>query len=206
MGTGSLTEIINQYGYWGIAALIALENIFPPIPSEVILTFSGFITLSSRLSVIGSIIAATIGAVLGALVLYAIGRLLSTARLEKLLAGKTGKILHLKASDVERAAVFFNRHGGQAVFFGRFVPVIRSLISIPAGMTGYPLGRFILFSTLGTLIWNAVLIMVGRLAGHAWPHFVSLIEVYGKILLLVVLIIGILALWWHRYRRKKEDH
>ncbi|KRL97275.1 DedA family protein [Liquorilactobacillus satsumensis] len=204
MNTATLTDLINQYGYFGIAALIALENIFPPIPSEVILTFSGFITLSSRLSVIGTIIAATIGAVIGALVLYALGRLLSAKRLERLLAGRTGKLLHLKSSDVARAAAFFKRHGGQAVFFGRFIPLIRSLISLPAGMSGYPLGRFLLFSTLGTLIWNTVLILVGRLAGHAWPHIVTTIEGYGKLLLLIVLLVAVLAFWWyHRQKRKK---
>ncbi|MFT8837644.1 DedA family protein [Liquorilactobacillus satsumensis] len=204
MNTATLTDLINQYGYFGIAALIALENIFPPIPSEVILTFSGFITLSSRLSVTGTIIAATIGAVIGALVLYALGRLLSAKRLERLLAGRTGKLLHLKSSDVARAAAFFKRHGGQAVFFGRFIPLIRSLISLPAGMSGYPLGRFLLFSTLGTLIWNTVLILVGRLAGHTWPHIVTTIEGYGKLLLLIVLLVAVLAFWWyHRQKRKK---
>lgn len=202
MNTSVLIDVINQYGYFGIAFLIAIENIFPPIPSEVILAFTGFITLSSELNVWGSIIAATLGAIIGATVLYTVGRFLSVERLQKILAGRWGKALRLKPADIEKAAAFFNRHGGSAVFFGRFVPVIRSLISIPAGMTGYPFGRFIAFSTAGTLIWNTVLIFVGRLSGKAWPHIVALIETYGKIALVVLIIVmlGCFLVW-----RKKKN-
>lgn len=205
MNTSVLIDVINQYGYLGIAFLIAIENIFPPIPSEVILAFTGFITLSSKLSVWGSILAATIGAIIGAAVLYAVGRFLSVGRLQKILSGRWGKILRLKPADIEKAAAFFNRHGGAAVFFGRFVPVIRSLISIPAGMTGYPFGRFIAFSTAGTLIWNTVLIFVGRLSGQAWPHIVALIETYGKVALIVLLIIMLVCfLVWRRKKNTKS--
>ncbi|MCP0886641.1 DedA family protein [Ligilactobacillus sp. WILCCON 0076] len=202
MNTTVLTDIINQYGYWGIAFLIAIENIFPPIPSEVVLAFTGFATTTTNLKILPSILAATIGAIIGALFLYALGRLISADRLEKWLAGRWGKILHLKPNDIKRAAAFFQRHGGVAVFFGRFVPVIRSLISIPAGMTGYPLPRFILLTTLGTLIWNTVLIWLGKLAGHAWPYFVSTFEVYGKIFLLFVIITFLIT--WIIYKRKSK--
>lgn len=202
MDSSLLTQIINDYGYFGIALLLALENVFPPIPSEVILGFTGFMTLSSKLNIVGSIIAATIGALIGALILYFFGKIISVERLERILAGRIGKILHFKPADLERAASFFNRHGNSAVFFGRFVPVIRSLISIPAGMADYPLGRFIIFSTLGTLIWNTVLIFVGRMAGHAWPHVINLIESYGKISLVVLVVLSILGYFIYKKRKK----
>ncbi|KRN29108.1 MULTISPECIES: DedA family protein [Lactobacillaceae] len=200
MNSSLLTEIINDYGYFGIALLLALENIFPPIPSEVILGFTGFMTLSSKLNIVGSIIAATIGALIGALILYFFGKIISVERLERILAGRIGKILHFKPADLERAAAFFKRHGNSAVFFGRFVPVIRSLISIPAGMSDYPLGRFVVFSTLGTLVWNTVLIFVGRMAGHAWPHVINIIESYGKISLVVLAALFILG--YFIYKKK----
>ncbi|KRM92066.1 DedA family protein [Liquorilactobacillus cacaonum] len=202
MNSSLLTNLINDYGYFGIALLLALENIFPPIPSEIILGFTGFLTISSNLDIFGSIIAATIGALIGALILYFFGKIISVDRLEQLLTGRLGKILHFKPADLERASSFFNRHGNSAVFFGRFVPVVRSLISIPAGMSNYSLGRFIFFSTLGTSIWNTALIFVGRMAGHAWPHVIKTIVAYGKIGLIVIIILFIVC--YVVYKRKKE--
>lgn len=202
MNTTFLTDIINQYGYLGIIFLIAIENIFPPIPSEVVLAFTGFATLTTSLKVFPSILAATFGAVIGALILYAVGRLLSVPRLEKLIAGRC-KILHLKPADLEKAANFFKRYGGQAVFFGRFVPVVRSLISLPAGMAEYSFSRFIIFTTCGTLIWNTALIWLGRLAGHAWPHFVNLFETYGKFALLLIAA-GLIGYWLFRRAKKAK--
>lgn len=184
-----LTELIGQYGYLGIALLIALENVFPPIPSEVVLTFTGFLTLTTDLNLIGAIVAATFGAVLGAAILYAVGHFLSVDRLEKLLHGKIGQVLHFKPKDLNKATDFFKRHGVLALFFGRFVPVVRSLISIPAGMTHYNFPKFIALTTLGTLIWNTVLIFVGQMAGSAWPQIVAMIETYSLATVIVLAII-----------------
>lgn len=186
MDTTVMTDLIGQYGYLAIALLIALENVFPPIPSEVILTFTGFLTLTAGLNIFGAVIAATIGAVLGAMVLYAIGHFLSVERLEKLLHGRIGKVLHFKPADLNKATDFFKRHGIAALFFGRFVPVVRSLISIPAGMTHYRFGNFILLTTLGTLIWNFVLIIIGRMAGSAWPQIVALLETYSLVAVIIL--------------------
>ena len=201
MDTSTMTNLINDYGYLAIALLIALENIFPPIPSEVILTFTGFLTISTDLNLFGAIIAATVGAVVGAAVLYALGHFLAVEKIETILNGKVGKILHLKPEDVDKAAKFFNRHGGTAVFFGRFVPVVRSLISIPAGMTHFSFTRFLVFSTFGTLIWNTVLIYVGHYAGNAWPQIVATIDEYSHLVLLAVIILCIVGFIWHK--RKK---
>ena len=202
MDLSFLTTIIEQYGYLGVAFLLALENIFPPIPSEVILAFTGFATLKTSLQLIPSIIAATIGSLIGASILYLIGKIFSAEHLEKLLAGPPGKVLRLRPKTVGQAADFFNRHGTLAIFFGRFVPIIRSLISLPAGMSSYPFSRFLLLSLAGTLIWNTVLILLGRIAGQAWPHFISIFETYGRLLLLFLLI-GLIV--WFVYQKVKKS-
>lgn len=189
MSESTITELINQYGYWGIAFLIAFENIFPPIPSEVVLVFTGYLTISSKVTIFGAILAATAGAYIGAVALYGIGRLLSVAQLERLTAGKVGKVLRLKPTDVEKAGAYFNKHGGVAILIGRCIPVVRSLISIPAGMTGYSFGKFSGLTIIGTLIWNTVLIMVGHFAGQAWERLLSQLDQWLMVILVVVVVL-----------------
>ncbi|ANZ34118.1 DedA family protein [Staphylococcus carnosus] len=201
-------QFIDQFGYLGVFLLIALENIFPPIPSELILTFSGFLTLHSNMNIIGVIIAATLGSVFGAIVLYFIGRFLSIERLQKLANGKTGKILRFKASDLDKATGWFDNHGKKIVFFARFIPVIRSLISIPAGTTNMPLISFLILTTLGTLIWNTVLVILGQQAGEAWPKISAAFDSFSSIVLIVLiilLIIGIIYFVKKRFSKSKYD-
>lgn len=128
MSENTITELINQYGYFGIAFLIAIENIFPPIPSELVLVFTGYLTVTSKLTIWGSVLSATFGALAGAMVLYGVGRLLSVKQIEKLVSGRFGKLMHLKPTDIEKAARYFNNHGGKAILIGRCIPVVRSLI------------------------------------------------------------------------------
>ena len=150
-----IIEVMNTYGYIGIFLLIALENIFPPIPSEVILTFGGFMTTTTNLSVFWVIIVSTIGSVAGAIILYGIGVLLNVDRLERIV-DKWGHILRITSKDIKKADDWFHRFGVWTIFFGRLVPLIRSLISIPAGMSRMNMGIFLLFTTIGTLIWNTI--------------------------------------------------
>jgi membrane protein DedA with SNARE-associated domain len=190
-----IVNIINQYGYLGVFLLIILENFFPPIPSEVILTFGGFMTTFSSMTLWGVILSATAGSVSGAIVLYTLGSILNAERLELLFGSKLGRMLHLKIEDVRRAGNWFNRHGYKAVFLCRFVPIVRSLISIPAGMAKMKLGAFIMLTTLGTLIWNSVLVYLGSLAGEAWRIIASYLDYYALItavvLVIIVLILGV---------------
>lgn len=176
-----MIDMINSFGYVGVALLIAIENIFPPIPSEVILTFGGFLTTASGMNIWGVIISATIGSVSGALVLYYLGRLLNTERLERFFSSRPGRKLHLKKEDVHRAERWFSRHGNKTVFFCRFIPLVRSLISIPAGSAQMPVGIFILLTTLSTAVWNTVLVFLGKLAGDAWGNVVGYLNVYSMI-------------------------
>ena len=176
----TLITLLNQYGYIGITVLIAVENIFPPIPSEVILTFSGFMTTYSRLTPAGVIACATAGSTIGAVVLYELGYLLTQERMEKFLYGKLGKILHFHQDDVEYTMTWFRKKGKYTVFFCRCVPIVRSLISIPAGMSKMPWGAFLAMTVTGSAIWNILLVSLGRFAGQSWTIVSKYIAAYGS--------------------------
>jgi membrane protein DedA with SNARE-associated domain len=196
-----IISIINQYGYLGVFLLIIIENFFPPIPSEIILTFGGFMTTYTTMTVWGVILFATLGSVLGATGLYTLGRVLNAERFELLFSGKVGRVLHLKAEDVRRADKWFKKHGHAAVFLCRFVPIVRSLISIPAGMSKMKFGGFLLLTILGTFIWNMVLIYLGRLAGEAWVVIASYMDIYSKIIAMVFVVCGLaLAVFYVKKR------
>lgn len=145
-------EIMNNFGYLGIGLLILIENLFPPLPSELILTFGGFMTIDTSMTVIGVILFSTVGSLLGAIVLYYIGKILNKERLIKIVKSKYGKLLKIKPKDIESADKWFDTKGNKTVFFCRFVPVVRSLISIPAGMSEMPMLKFIIYTTFGSLI------------------------------------------------------
>lgn len=184
-----IISIMNNWGYLGIALLIAVENIFPPIPSEVILTFGGFMTTYTNLKLIGIIISSTIGSVLGAIILYLIGRIINKERLEKIVEGKIGTILHFKKQDIEKANSWFEKRGKSTVFFCRFIPIVRSLISIPAGITKMKFFSFVGLTTLGSIIWNFVLAYLGVIAGASWETVVAYIDSYSKIVLIFIAIL-----------------
>ena len=196
-----MIDIINSFGYIGIAFLIAVENIFPPIPSEVILTFGGFLTTISSMNVWGVILSATAGSVAGALVLYYLGRLLNAERLERLFESKLGRGLHLKKEDVHRAEGWFSRHGNKTVFFCRFIPLIRSLISVPAGAAKMEMGTFLLLTATGTAIWNIVLVFLGKFAGDTWGTIVKYFDVYSLIAVGALAVPTILA--WVIFVKKR---
>ena len=123
-----ILSIMNQFGYIGVLLLIAIENVFPPIPSEVILLFGGFMTTYTELNVIGMILFSTLGSLIGAIVLYYVGKILNKERLKKIVSGKVEKILRLKNEDIEKADHWFDTKGNKTVFFCRFIPIVRSLI------------------------------------------------------------------------------
>lgn len=201
-----IINLMNQFGYIGIFLLIAIENIFPPIPSEVILTFGGYMTTYSNLNVPLVILSATLGSLLGAIVLYAIGKILNKERLMKIVSGKVGKILHLKKEDIESADKWFDTKGEKCVFFCRFIPIVRSLISIPAGMSEMNIPKFLIYTTIGSLIWNSVLVVVGSIVGKNWENIVNIFDTYSTITLILLIIIFILfVVWFYKKRAKKQQ-
>ena len=192
---GLIVEVIEKFGYLGIVILIFIENIFPPIPSEVILTFGGFLTTCTGITVFGTTFFSTIGSVLGAIVLYGVGRLMSPERLEKFIDGKIGKRLHLKKDDIEKARKSFLKRGNNTVFFCRFVPIVRSLISIPAGMSGMNYIQFLVLTTLGSFAWNLVLISLGAFAGKSWESAAKYLAGYSDVVRIALwIIVGIFIL------------
>lgn len=182
---------MEQYGYPGLFFLIFLENMFPPIPSEVILPFGGFLTIHTSLHIPGVVFFATLGSLAGAVVLYGVGALLNRERLTKLVEGKVGKILRLKGEDIAKADAWFRSKGRITVFFCRCVPVVRSLISIPAGMSRMKFSLFFLYTTAGTLIWNILLVSLGAFMGESWEYIAWLAGEYSHVMLIVL---GISAL------------
>lgn len=189
-----ITDLMSQYGYMGIFLLIALENIFPPIPSEVILTFGGFMTTTTSMSVIGVVAVSTIGSVAGAVILYGIGLVMNVNRLEKIV-DKWGHILRITNKDVHRADDWFDKYGVWTVFFCRLIPLIRSLISIPAGMSHMNFWVFLLFTIAGTLIWNTILVNLGAALGSSWDTILGYMDIYSRVvyvlmaLLLIVFVV-----------------
>lgn len=197
-------QIIENWGYLGVAILIAVENIFPPIPSEAILAFGGFMTTKTTLNPIGVIIAATIGSTVGAIALYYIGRILNKERLEKIVSGKIGKILRLKAGDIEKADKWFDTKGQKTVFICRFIPIVRSLISIPAGMSEMKLPKFLLYTILGSTIWNTVLVLLGKKLGDSWERVVEIFNQFSHIILILLIILFVLGIiYFYKNKSKK---
>ncbi|GEB32346.1 DedA family protein [Brevibacillus sp. FSL K6-0770] len=185
-----LTHFIEQYSYLGIFLMMALENVFPPIPSEVILTFGGFMTTRTTLTVPGVILAATLGSVLGAVLLYAIGRYLDVSKIEKVVE-RYGHLLRIKKTDIQKADAWFDKYGYWTILFCRMIPLVRSLISIPAGMTGMGLPLFLLFTTIGTLLWNIALVLVGALLGESWEQVLHVMDVYSKFVYIGIGVVGV---------------
>lgn len=197
-------SIMDSFGYAGIFLLIAVENLFPPIPSEVILTLGGFMTTTTSMTVMGAIIAATAGSVAGALCLYGVGRLLSAERLTDIVV-RYGRVLRLKPEDIKKAETWFAKYGTWTVLLGRLVPLIRSLISIPAGSAKMKLVPFLLLTTLGSLIWNTALVYVGSILGNSWDSVLAYMDMYSNVVYaLLAACMLLFALVFYRYRIAKK--
>ncbi|MGE6491239.1 DedA family protein [Exiguobacterium sp. NPDC077395] len=198
-----MISIIEQYGYIGIAFMIFIENVFPPIPSEVVLLFGGFFAVKTNLSTTLVIVASTVGAILGAVLLYGLGLLFDVEQIEKW-TKKYGKWIRLDIQDVKKADAWFDRYGGWMVFFGRLMPVVRSLISIPAGMSNMPFLKFLLLSTAGTAIWNTILVLVGMKVGENWQDILAYLDAYSYTIYALLLIGMIGYLFWRKKRHAKK--
>ncbi|WP_413519806.1 DedA family protein [Psychrobacter glacincola] len=189
--------IMAKFGYLGIIFAMFAENVFPPIPSELIMPAAGFAVARGDLNLILVILAGTLGSVLGALPLYYLGRLLNEDRL-MVFTQKYGKYVFVKPSDIQSSSVWFDKHGSKAVFFGRMLPGIRSFISIPAGMSKMPILPFLAFTALGSSIWTSLLTVAGYYFGENYEVIETMLAPYSKgfLLLAVVIIIA-----WFMKRR-----
>ena len=199
-------NIIEQIGLIGAALLIAIEVVILPIPSELILLLSGFNVSIGNFGFVAALIATTIGSLIGALFLYGVGFIFTEERLEQIVS-KYGKYVGFKVKDLQKTASWFEKHGAQLVFFGRLIPLIRSLVSIPAGLTKMKLSKFILFTVLGSGIWNSIWISLGFLLGDQWTKA----EKYTKYIDLLVnigigiFIVFLLYKFFQNYQKRKNN-
>lgn len=196
-------DVMDALGYFGLALLVAIENLFPPIPSEIILPLAGFNSSLGDMNVFLAILFATIGSLVGALALYYIGYYFGEERV-RYIVRRWGKWLGFKESDVDKADEWFDKYGGVAVMLCRVVPIVRSLISIPAGLRKMPMLAFLLFTTLGSLTWNTILIFAGYLLGDNWDHVEEYVGILQYVVIAVVLIIGVWWVWARMIKPQRE--
>lgn len=186
--TDWIISIMEQLGYFGIALLMFLDNVFPPIPSEVIMPSAGFTASKGQLLLSGVIISGSIGSLVAAALLYWVGRKIPNQSIFNWV-DRYGKYLFIKSEDVKKALDWFEKYGHRVVFFGRMVPAVRSLISIPAGMSHMPFWKFMLYSGVGTIIWTTFLACVGYYFGNNIELMQQIFSRVGYVIIAIVLIL-----------------
>lgn len=189
-----VTDVVDALGYLGVAFLVALENVFPPIPSEAVLPLAGFVAGRGDANLIGMIVASTAGSVVGAWILYGIAAAIGPDRLRAFIV-RFGRWFSVREHHLDRAEDWFDRRANAAVLIGRCVPLIRSVVSVPAGFRRMPLGRFTLLTAIGSALWNTALICAGAVLGERWERvgdFVGLFQ--GVVIIAIVAIVGY-VLW-----------
>jgi membrane protein DedA with SNARE-associated domain len=206
-----IVAVYGAIGYVGVALAVALESVVIPIPSELVLPFAGFLVADplaiepltgARWSPLLLVVAGTAGSVLGALIAYGIGFWAGRPFLLRF-----GRYLLIKPEDVARTEAFFGRHGGKAAFFGRMLPVVRSLVSYVAGVARMPLVPFVLYSALGSLPWVLLLVGAGTLLGESWPTIEAILKPFERIVLVVLVGFSVVAVAWRvrtAFRERRE--
>lgn len=198
-----ITHLMEILGGPGVGIAILLENLFPPIPSEVVLPLGGFTVAQGSLSFASVLIWSIVGSVVGAYLLYGIGAWLGAARLRKI----ADWMWLVKASDVDASLKFFDKYGRTSVFIGRLIPGVRSLISIPAGLDRMSLLTFGLWTTLGSAIWNTILVSLGYALGDRWEEVTGYVDAYSKVIyvILILIIVGFLAFFIRRAVNERKE-
>jgi membrane protein DedA with SNARE-associated domain len=194
-----IIHLIERFSYLGIALLMALENVFPPIPSELIMPFAGFVAARGDLNGVGVILAGSAGSLAGTLPWYWIGRRIGRERLARWV-GRHGRWFTMSPEDLERAEAWLQRHGGLAVMMGRLVPALRSVISMPAGVTRMPLLGFLLWSSAGTLIWTSALASLGWALQSQYEQVADYLENVTR----VVLVLFVAGYLWRLIRFERR--
>ena len=198
-----ITDFISKWGYTAIFILILLENVLPVVPSEIILTFAGLLSVKSHLSIWTLLIIATIASFIGLLILYYICRLISEEKLYRFV-DRHGKWMKLKSKDLKRANDWFKKYGAWAVFLCRFVPVLRVLITIPAGINRMNVIQFTTLSLIGTTIWNFALILLGRLLSDSFDALMNGIHTYSRIIYVIIIIAFIYFVIRYLMKRRRS--
>jgi membrane protein DedA with SNARE-associated domain len=196
-----VSDVIEAIGYAGVALLVALESVFPPIPSEVVLPFAGFYAGKGEASVVGMMLAATVGSVVGAWILYGLAAWIGPVRLRRFVVAK-GRWFGVKEHDLDRAEAWFDKRANAAVLLGRCVPLVRSIVSIPAGFRRMPLLRFTIYTAIGSLVWNVALVGAGAILGNRWEEVGDVVGVLQWIV--IVLIVAVVGWFvWSRFLKPR---
>lgn len=199
-----IIDILTKFSYLGIFFLIFIENVFPPIPSELILVFGGFISKKLDLSFLLMIIFATCGSSLGAIFLYFVGKKIPLEKLDNFLNKKWVQRLGFKPGDIEKTLKYFEKYNTLAVFLGRCVPVVRSLISIPAGMQNMRFKKFIFYTTIGSFIWNTFLIYIGRVTQDKWEEGLFILEKYSNRIFTIIILFFIIKFLVKKFLNRRK--
>ena len=197
-----INSLMSGLGYWGIGLLMFLENLFPPIPSELIMPLAGFTVAQGKMNFGLAVLAGTIGTMLGTYAWYYLGRLVNYQRLE-IWTDRYGKWIGVTSKDIDRVNDWFNTHGRNAVFFGRMVPGIRTLISLPAGMNQMSFAKFTIYSTVGTLIWTLALTTAGFVLGENYGSIEQYLAPVSKLVLFGL--IGLFGYWIFKKTRRTKS-
>lgn len=191
-------DAVTGGGYAGLLGAMVAENLFPPIPSEIVLPLAGFEAAQGNLALAWSVLAATAGSLAGALILYALGRYGGRA-----LVLRWGRVLRVGPADLERAEAWFDRWGDWVVLGARVVPIARSIVSIPAGVACMRLPRFCLLTAIGSLVWNTILIGAGYQLGANWEEVSQLIARFSDLMLIVTVLLAVAGIAWLLRRRRR---
>lgn len=192
--------IVESLGYVGVAFLVTLENVFPPIPSELVLALAGFVASRGQATLLGMIVAATIGSVVGAWILYGLAYVFGPAWLHALVR-RYGRWVRITEADLATAERWFNRWSTLAVLLCRFIPLVRSLISVPAGVERMNFLSFTLYTTVGSLIWNAVFVTAGFLLGEEWETVLTYADYFQAVAMIAIAALGVWGVIWLLRRR-----
>ncbi len=192
-------DVLGEGGYLVLFAMLVLENLFPPIPSEIVLPFAGALVADGGLGYAGAVLAATAGSVAGALILYAVGRYGGRPLLYRY-----NRVFRVTDAQLDRADAWFDRRGPLIVLLGRLVPTVRSVVSIPAGASEMPIGRFVLLTTIGSAVWNAALVGAGWALGNNWEEASAVVDQFKTaVIVLVGLAVAAGVVWLVRRRRTR---
>ncbi len=194
--TDIIVDIFNALGYPGVAMLVMVEVLFPPIPSEIVLPLAGFMAGRGEYNLVLLIIVSTLGSVAGSMIIYGVSAWFGADRVYTLV-DRYGKYAFITSADLEKAEEWFRNHGRATVFFGRLVPGIRSLVSIPAGLAKMPIGQFVLYTIAGSGLWNTILIVAGWVLGDQWER----VENYTELFQLITVLVVLAAVFWFVYTR-----
>jgi membrane protein DedA with SNARE-associated domain len=182
-----IEQLIQLLGYPGIFLIMLAENLFPPIPSEFVMPFAGFLAARGQLSLFWAIVAGTLGSVVGAIILYYVG-LWAGEPVVRVFIRRYGRYWLLSEADLDRTIAFFEKRGEAVVLFARVIPIFRSVISLPAGTSRMPMGKFLLFTTIGAAIWTTVLAGAGVVLGENWDVILGLVRQYERLIIVAVVL------------------